>query len=561
MLLNGTPFNFVPFNQPELAPLGVFINDTQPVQMSVSGIGYLTTAIIPIQDNQAIRTSTTFKLVIPYHFTTESPVVGIGLLQGTTINYGWKMPTADPVLGVGLLQYPSNIIGQHFESQGETGIGITQEATVRINFHEEAGFSDYAVGKLQVSTVKLGYRGESDYMQGYGITQTTYTSVGTNIISFTGAGRIVTSIGPVFAVFYSGIRISPDPAFVKLTTIEDQPRVILGTVTPRNLTPRIHTSTSFSASPVLSTVRPRLKPSHIITKAEASVKIYKRPEPLIIAASAGQHSVITKAGNVVVHQATLKLSPQQAPAIATSTSGGTFFTTAIVEPAPAMVHLKALRGTEFQEVVVEGTASMQTSASAEIKWAPYVVDQQVTIQTNANFGLYVGSIVVDVGVIPPVSMKVGLEKVVQTTLTIEDHVTSATSASGDGLMGSMAFSYEASAQVSVANDPVFLTTAVLKPEPASITTSAGGPKIQMPPLVLDNEFQGSVQTDSEGDVLLGTINASFVSAKIKTTAEGQFKRGTASPYKGGPVVDTDDRHILNVEPLNKPGLRSINIQN
>lgn len=559
MLLNGNPLNYVPYNQPELAPLGIFINDNQPVNMTVSGIGYLTTAIIPIKDIQPVKTSTTFLLVAPYQFTAGNEV-GQGVTQDTTLSYGWQMPIPDPLYGVGILQNPSNRIGQRLEMGNETGVGITQEAIVRISFHEQAGFSDYAVGRLQSSLIHLGFRSTSGQTFGNGLIQPTYTSVGTDIISFTGSGRITTSVGPTFTIFYSGIRITPDPGVIKVSTIEDAPKVVLGTVAPKALWARTHTSTAFSASPVLSTVRPRLKPSHTITKADAQIIIFKRPEPLIVTPKAAHMTIMRAEG--VVRQATLKLHPEQSDSVSTSAAGEVLFTTAIIQPAPGVTRTKALRGTEFQEVVVDtpNTRPISTGTNVEIKWAPYVIECEAIINTTAAFDMQVGPVVIDLGVVPIIT-KARNPKVVLSTVVASDLVSLETQVRGLGSQGSMTFEYDAQTDTSVHHDPVFLSTAVLKPEPGITHMTAGEPKIQMPPLVLDNEFQASVQTDSEGDVILGTILTSFISGKVKTTAEGQFKRGTASPYSGGPVVDTDDRHTLNVEPLNKPGLRSLNIQN
>lgn len=563
MLLNR-PFNFVPLNEPEIRPCLVYVNDVKPVMFKAEGVGYLTTAVVEPPPGFVTFTCD-FHPIMELRLTADKTLVGEGVLFAPTLHTGWRPLAASTVVGQGQGFDPLPHYGWHMVA-GPTVIGESVLITPipRINYQERVAAPLQGHGVLFNPTVRAGvHLAPSSTVVGQGQGFAPYSSVGTDFITFTGRGQISTVVGARFSVYYGGITLNPPPGVVQfrantnwtLTTVKVSPKATIAFGTPE------------TTKVVFSDARPKIASPHIVFKAaEPHVTVTQRPEPVVIDFLLRNRppAIILKASEPVALQSTVRFN--LGASIAFHAQHEMVWPTQVVTPNAPRVHFTS------QSEIVLSTAAITPARAPAIQFIPAgqgkysdmvpgIVNPQMGFQTTV--GVVVGNLVV--GATPAKVELLASANAFYTTASFDGFTFQIeTQAAGSAQMGTLSVEFDSvPVQFSAPSaSHIMLSTVTITPQPAQVQFIVPKPEVIQPPLVIHPVSQPITLGVTEPETLLGTLEVTPYVAGMKFVAEGAFKRGiVGTQYGGGPVVDTDDRHVLNVEPLNRPGqLRNINKQ-
>jgi hypothetical protein len=508
----------------------------------------------------------------------EGPVTPATLViaqqSPTALHYGLEMSTTPTVAVLAWQVPPSIFLGLDFPATGiatPTVVGTT--GTLRINFEQTVQQPATPAVVLQSpSMLHIGIEMEAEPA-----TPEVVEQMPVGFSAATGYITVSATVGATSSIdngiiTLSSVQINATPLNV-LTTVSsmlDTLEVVLGTVTVPNLEAIGYTSASVSTV-VLGTVAttPKLPTVHSEVAFEGAVVI-AAPSPLIITPvsipTIGS-SINDGSFEVVLGSITVDLHANLGT---TATSSVTYSEVAIVgsavvTPWAAQTYSEVLIGSKYVPVSVTPSVSVTSSVAGQAIIAPLVISglSVESTSTVAVENAFYGTVVItgqnvsaDSWIFPP--------QVHTTSLQADPapaEVTSSVTVNSVVLSTIRLVNEQLETLSSVVSPQVVLSSVVIEPVPAEATTSIEVEAVTQPDLLISN-LSVEVTSEIAGQPTLSSVSITPVSPSVISSAQGQFNYGTTlKTGEGGVVVTTDNRGQLNVDPLSRPGLNSITVQN
>lgn len=576
MILNRNPLNTTPLD----ASGGVVGVNPAPAQVTSSindGVWTIKlTSVSYTPANPSITSSVTGTTIISME---QGPVVpahmDVVLQTSPSLHYGYHVATT-PTPAVLAWQVPPRIwLGLDFPAT-TPAVAIVNQPTgiLRVNFEQTV--QQATVLPLVWQNPTMLHVGQ-EFISEPGVIDIVTTtsprfSAATGYVSVTASVSTSSSVN-ITAVDLSSVTAKPNPInlAVQVSTLEDTLQVILSTVHVAAET------NTYSSAKLTNVVMGSIAITPRIPIVRAGIGLYgvevtEIPPPIQItpilarvdsAINDGVLSVVQSSVKVDLHKDTGAEATTSVSYTSVSVMGS-----ATITPPPAKVYSEVLIGSKYVPVSVSPIVNTYSSVAGRAILAPMVISglaasstSSVSV-TDAYYGtlhLTPHATSVESWIFPP--------QIKTTGLTADPVAASATS--------SVTLNTVVLSTIKVANDhlevlatanagTVVMSSVSVQPvgKPDAISSVEVG-EVTQPNEVVSNILIQTTSSVIPGiSPVLGSVTITPLSTVTTSSAQGQFKYGTASKTgQGGEVVTTDNRGQLNVDPLSRPGLNSITVQN
>lgn len=491
-----------------------------------------------------------------------------------SFHYGLDLSTTPNTVNLALQVPQSIFLGLDFPATSQAAMIVNQPTGIlRVNFEDTVQQSTVMPLVLQSpSLLHVGQEftsipGEIDIVQ----SQPAGFSAATGYVTVTASVEATSSIN-ITSVELSSVVSKPSPIniVVLVSSLQDSLEVILSTVMVGG---GIDSYSSVTlANVVLGSVKdtPKL-PIVRSSIGMFGVNVTEQPPPIEVVPALPfvESSVESEGFEVVLGSITVDLHSGAPEATASvSYTSVAVLGSATITPAPAKVYSEVLIGSKYVPVSVSPQVNVTSTFVGEAILAPEVVSglsTEITSSATVSNEFY-GSVSVtphatsiESWIFPP--------QILTTGLTADPGPAEATSSVtlDTIILGSIAVVNDHLQILSEAlPGEVVLSTVSVEPVGVADAFSVveAGEVIQPDEIVANVLVEVLSTVDPGVSPVLGSVTITPVAPLTLSSAQGQFKYGTATKAgQGGEVVTTDNRGQLNVDPLQKPGLNSITVQN